>query len=181
MKTTIYTDIYTDEDRKVARDCLLDWLHETGDDTSEPSDQEIYDELSQMKCCELDDVVYNLTKLYNDSKTKKWLVTGCLGLWDGKHASGFVAGRGDDIENKLLYNEHIDNLEIYDDGGQLQIAQYHHDGTNRFIIKELNEAGARYFDRHEYDTDPRVLIEKLSRPRYSRNIYYAKKIFGGTL
>ena len=71
------------------------------------------------------------------------VVTGVLGLWDGKHT----------IEPKVFSNlndalaacgEDCDDFKIWEDGyGNLLYEGYHHDGHNHFCIKRKTSKGLR--------------------------------------
>lgn len=122
-------------------DCYLDNYNEDID----TYDKEQFEEY----CRELHDEYYlddfgdhgNLH--YSKLKDVPVVVTGVLGLWDGRH----------EIQPKTFKNLNealmacstdCDSIEIWEDGyGNFYYEGYHHDGHNHFCIKRKTDKGLR--------------------------------------
>lgn len=74
-------------------------------------------------------------------KDKEFVVTGSLGLWNGRHE---VNPKTFKSLNDAVFACLEDIDEIYEDRyGNLCINAYHHDGCNRFVIKLKTDKGLR--------------------------------------
>ena len=71
---------------------------------------------------------------YNHLGTLDCVITGVLGLWDGKHTIQPV----NEILSKCILKciNAGDEVEIYEEDGELKIDTYHHDGVNHFEISQ---------------------------------------------
>jgi hypothetical protein len=103
----------------------------------------LYDSLSM----DWDDLMTNIK--YDKNNNVDCVVTGSLGLWDGRH----------DIDTKHFptldraINACIsgcDYIIITENEGVINIKGIHHDGTNNFEIHKLNDKG---YDAHCDDKD----------------------------
>jgi len=74
---------------------------------------------------------------YSSLKNTPCIVSGTLGLWDGKHK--VIPKTFPKIEDAIYACLDECEGEIYEDeNGDLHIVAYHHDGTNTFAIKHLD-------------------------------------------
>ncbi len=73
---------------------------------------------------------------YNNLGTLECVITGVLGLWDGKHTIQPVYDNLGQCITKCVNDS--DEVEIYEEDGELKIDAYHHDGTNHFTINLEN-------------------------------------------
>lgn len=106
---------------------------------------------------------------------KTYLITGKLGLWYGTVDGGKILTGLWNAISKCFE----DFNEIYEEGGKLKVVAHHHDGTNYFEIKELNEKGIKYAEKHQWDMSDRKLHQKLfNDSHYSRNVKMFKEIYG---
>lgn len=68
----------------------------------------------------------------NNLGTLECVITGSLGLWDGRHT---IIPTNDILTNCIARCiGDNDEVEIYEVDGELKIDAYHHDGINRFTI-----------------------------------------------
>lgn len=92
----------------------------------EDIEEAIINYINQDWDCFIDEITYN--KL----GTLECVITGSLGLWDGRHTIQPVNAILTQCITKCL-NE-SNEVEIYEIDGELKIDAYHHDGINRFTI-----------------------------------------------
>ena len=88
----------------------------------------------------------------NSYENKQYVVTGSLGLWDGRHY-GYFEDVFDSLReaiNKCW--EDTEDIKIYEENGHLYVCGYHHDGRNYFEIRELTQKGIDMLDDW-YDGD----------------------------
>ena len=103
----------------------------------------LYDSLSM----DWDDLMTNIK--YDRNNNVDCVVTGSLGLWDGKHdidAKHFPTL--DRAINACISG--CDYIIITENEGVIKIKGIHHDGTNNFEIHKLNDKG---YDAHCDDED----------------------------
>lgn len=106
---------------------------------------------------------------------KYYLVIGDLGLWYGTVQGGkIIRGLWRAIRECFEDYNHI-----YQKGKRLHVDAIHHDGTNRFQIKELTRRGVEYWQRHEYDMTDRELHQRLFKDsHYSHEVSMFNEIYG---
>lgn len=105
------------------------------DNNTELKDYEIENIFREM---EIEDFFSNIK--YSSIKDEKVVILGTLGLWNGTH--DIIPVICDNIEiaiNKCINN--MDDFKISQENGSICVEAYHHDGTNNFTIKLLNEKG----------------------------------------
>ena len=99
------------------------------------------------------------------------VITGELGLWNGRHE--IIPVLADMAEDPVKFFGRFTRncggdceLEVgYDEDG-LFVTVRHHDGTNRFRVLEVTDAGKRYIERDGDEADI------LSDPKYTKKIDY---------
>ena len=97
------------------------------------------------------------------------VITGELGLWDGTHTIIPVmmdmAADPMKVFRKFALASDFEMRIGYDKEG-LFVTVHHHDGTNRFHIKEVTTAGQRYLERCErHGVESDILSEeKFTKP-----------------
>ena len=113
-------------------------------------------------------------------KNETVIFFGTLGLWYGRTAGGKTG----DFENLLMSAiQDCTYVKIYENNGRMFLECSHHDGTNEFEIKIINERGKQYLENWEYGSwnDKRTLqdvhtqiIKRYSRrPQFCKNVYDA--------
>lgn len=104
---------------------------------------------------------------------------GEVGRWNGTYKCG------DTGDFWTLYYKAVRDcnyIKIYDENGHMYLTCSHHDGTNHFEIKILNDDAEDYYDRWSYGTDNRKEYEVLTQiykrfskiPRYMQSVYGCK-------
>lgn len=91
-----------------------------------------------------DDFGENGNLVYSSLANVPVVITGSLGLWDGRHEIKPV--KCDTLQEALgkCCNDDIEDIEIYEDRyGNFLLNCYHHDGTNHFLIKRWTPKGRR--------------------------------------
>lgn len=104
-----------------------------------------------------------------------WLVMGEVGLWNGKHKSGKVVHSVDELS--VAWKD-CDYIEFTDKNGHLYLKCSHHDGTNMFEIKHLNQKGLEYTENHWDEYDSVVHSFLFSSNFYTALPHFAKRIYG---
>lgn len=78
------------------------------------------------------------------------VITGSWGLWNGRQTIECV--RKDNLKGAFWYcADDMDNVEVYDNNGVIEINAYHHDGCNEFSIYQLNSKGVNSGDRADLE------------------------------
>lgn len=164
-------ETYPDEEiDTMARDC--GWVDE---------DEEITDEMRiQWRYWEDEDNWENEKEMLgNFFKGKTVGFFGAVGLWHGTYKCGDIGEFWD-----LFYKATDDcgYIKIYDENGHMYLTCSHHDGTNHFEIKILNDDAEDYYDRWSYGNDNRKEYEIITQiykrfskiPRFAQNVYGCK-------
>ena len=175
-KHTIYDNYDFEMWEECARESILDRRADDGDDNTEISDGELWDEVSFLQEIYWDDERAMMQDFF-DGKTL--LVCGSLGLWDGRFAAGKV------ISYQDLWKcwEDCDYIQIYDEGGHFYITGIHHDGRNCFEVKLLTEKGVEYYDRWENNWNDNRSEQEIhealwKNSKYTHIPHYAREVFG---
>lgn len=94
------------------------------------------------------------------------LITGTLGLWNGRHAVQAVEQTIARALSRCMGNG--DSVTVEEDGrGNLSVISRHHDGTNTFIIRLLTDKGVRsYAARGNTST--------MLKPGYTSPVYLSR-------
>ncbi len=165
-KTVVYFDNYnTDGYEEDARDNLRLVYGE------EPSDEEVWNAV--WSYLETDWAIMS-SALDRSFDGANLIISGAVGRWDGRVTGGaiyptwdkFIADFGKDCEY----------FEVKQVDGHLYVACSHHDGNNFCEVKVVTDAGDRYYDNWNYDTDPRLskYHEAEIISRMFRNSKYAR-------
>ena len=155
----------TDEEVRVFCECSeLDLPEEDSDDW--------YKIVNDIREIELDDFRSDCAL---DFSLGKCLATGYAGLWDGHHAGGTIIDvkRGSDLFQ--LVSNCDDCKVVIDPDDGLVVYGYHHDGENRYQVRQINDRGLDYIYAHEEFLDRRTLHENLINGKMTRKI--TKKMF----
>ena len=104
-----------------------------------------------------------------------YIATGTCGLWYGRVAGGKVLKNINDFYDLL---KDCDYIKITDVGGHLMVQCSHHDGTNHYELRMLNDKGIEYYHKNDYNFDRKELCEKLFTSRYSKLPRLFERIYG---
>lgn len=114
-------------------------------------------------------------KKVDEESPSHWVVKANLGLWDGRYAGGRIFGSlKSAIQAMVNKMDYVDIEE--DERGNVTVTGHHHDGTNYYTLRQLNKAGEDAYNRNPCESS-RVIVERMSRPRYSNNARL-RKAFG---
>lgn len=147
------------------------------DEIENPTDEQVWERVRDLTNSYWDDEKYNLQKFFNDGSI--FVLTGFLGLWDGKHPGGFVFKSFEELE-KVWQNGSIENVRLFDsENGRFHVHCLHHDGTNQYEIKKLTKKGQDWYCRNASKKSPRDLCETLFHKKgYSSELKYMNKVYG---
>lgn len=89
------------------------------------------------------DEAYNISENWRederanlDEETGEIVIVADLGLWNGRVAG--VKSTGEHNLNAILgYHGDVDDIEVYEEDGEVKGAGYHHDGTNYYTFREV--------------------------------------------
>ena len=175
MKHTLYSNYYGWISEDEIKHYL--WECEYVDHIDEVTDDMIYEEMYHLEEMYWDDFSYELKHFFD--KGNAWLLTGTLGLWDGKCKGGFIFKTFDEFCKCL---KDCGYIEITDNKGHLEIKCSHHDGTNHFEIKRISDFGWEWYNNHCYDFYDEELHTKMwnnnfmtSLPHFARDVYGCKE------
>lgn len=112
---------------------------------------------------------------YSKYANRNFVITGSLGLWDGKHIIQPVVMNGlVDTIMKCVSGRDICNYDVFinDDEDYITVHAMHHDGTNVFQIHLLSSKGAinynEAYEKWNYEDGP----EPELKPEYFERIEF---------
>lgn len=158
-------------DREVTMEEIKDHCEANERDVPEENSSEYWDLVNDFREWDWDDFETNIK--YSRKLPKQCVITGTLGLWDGRHEiiPVLMDMAGDPMAFFGRFTRNCSDYEMeigYDEEG-LFVKVSHHDGTNRFRVLEVTNAGQCYLERcalHGKEADI------LSSPKYTRKIDY---------
>lgn len=97
---------------------------------------------------------------------------GQRGLWNGTQVSGFLADSTQELVERAMQGG-CEDLSVHDESGELHISASHHDGTNGWEVRILDDAGEDMLGELEDGDDPDFmkLWENARKPEYARHCY----------
>jgi len=105
---------------------------------------------------------------YGPFKDCKCMITGNLGLWNGRPTIiPVLCDNPLEAIKKCINERGIDDWEVKTEDGHIEVLAHHHDGTNCFEIHLLSKKGEREVEREKY------LYED-----YDIKPWWFKKIYG---
>lgn len=113
------------------------------------------EEAEEQYNCDMDEI--RSCKKYN----VPCVITGHLGLWDGKHEICPV--KMDSIYDAIIRcygRDTTSNLKVNFEDGKIVVYYSHHDGTNVFTICALSKSGVKKYEDWEYEGRELNLTEK---------------------
>ena len=94
------------------------------------------------------------------------LVKGYAGLWNGNAEGGKVMRINS--ANDLFFME-VDRVRVTLEDDGLVVYGYHHDGTNRYVVRPLNKRGEAFIDRYG-DSGTRACHERLINGKMTKKV-----------
>ncbi len=146
------TYISNDIDVKDWEDAYEEYKEECEDIDEEPDD--IYTFAERETNLNMEEDIYTLRHLA-DKRSEKWVVTGTLGLWDGHHIIFPKVFPSLDRALSACWKDCL-TVEIVTDekGDYLEFTGHHHDGTNCFELRPVNDETARLIEENFSDGEP---------------------------
>lgn len=146
---------------------VMEEMDDDGRTADDFTDDEAYSFAYQEMDDEWDNLMENIRML--DKKSPScWVVTADLELWDGHHAGGKIFQKLEDAIYGMVSK--MDYITIEESAyGNVELFCSHHDGTNRFVIRRLNSTGEYAYLHSSVFDDPRTVVERLRKPKYSSN------------
>lgn len=134
-------NLYTDAEQQD----VINLLKEDSD--YEYSEEELYERAAEIVNIDYWNDDFDIKQgnvCYSPLADQEVVITGTLGLWDGRHKINPVkVANIIEAVNKCV-DQDIEELEIYEDGyGNFILDAYHHDGCNHFVIKKYTDKGTR--------------------------------------
>ena len=181
MATTIFDNLNYDryEDAKeFLTEQAEEFALECEEDFKEPTEQEIWEEVSFMEEQDWDCAKHDLKQFF-DGETV--ILRGSVGRWNGP-STGWNYGHFDKVVWDFLTD--CDYMTFEDSRGHLEITGVHHDGRNFAELRILTPAGIRAIEDWMYDyrfkdLSDSEMIDKIWNSRhYSRIPHFAKKAYG---
>lgn len=168
MFKDFFYDVTNDEDTDIVKYTIEgegDEMVAIGNDGSKYNFMDWY-----YKQCEIEDedFWYGFRSAQKD-RTLDCVVTGSLGLWDGKHKIYPTCGELMEMINKCLKDAYDYVLKI--ENNVLYVENHHHDGTNYYEIRLVN--GENY-DKIVYwdDDEDGDFAEFMKNPANFEDFYY---------
>lgn len=115
----------------------------------------------------------NFKRVFDNTDTL-YVAYGYLGLWNGRHGAGKMIEDFDDLQ-RSIWGRSIEDVEIYDENGDLVVYMRHHDGTNVMRIRELTKKGYQYYLNHPYED---VTSHIANTAGYTRAPRFADRVYG---
>ena len=158
-------------DRDITMEEIKDHCEANEREVPEENSSEYWDLVSDFRGWDWDDFEGNIRS--SRKLPGQCVITGALGLWDGRHeiVPVLMDMAGDPIGffGRFTRNCGDYEMEIGYDGEGLFVTVSHHDGTNRFRVLEVTNAGQCYLERCDIRG---VEADILSDPKYTRKIDY---------
>ena len=165
---TIFDNYDLEAYEEAARQQLIDEHYD--EEGYAPSEYEVYDLASDFAAFEWEEDFENLKNFFHD-KGKAVMLRGTVGRWNGRHEAGKVF---EDFEDAFYAaTKDCDYWKIRDEAGHLYVECSHHDGSNSFEIKLINDKGAALLEGWEYDWNDTRTEEEVHDIIFNCNLFSA--------
>lgn len=135
--------------------CECNELEPMGEESAD-----FYDFCAEEREREWDDFIANIE--YSSANDYYWIITGSLGLWDGRHDIYPTIEPSLEKAVNACFGRSIMDISIEKRGSVLYVCAYHHDGRNYFELRALTDLGVERFERNgEISLNNRQNIRKL--------------------
>lgn len=168
MERIIFSNYNLEDDYEEAKQFLMD----KSEDGKEPSEDDIWEEIDLQSQSWWECEKMQLESFFHD---RVFVPRGTCGRWDGNYDAGAII-RG--FQSLYPAWKDCDYIKLYDVDGHFMVQATHHDGTNHYELRELNQKGLGFLERNERKMDDRKLHEALWKSTYSRLPNYAHLVFG---
>ena len=147
----------------------------------DPSSDAVWGEIYELDSAIWEDEHERLRKFFDDGY---FILMGTVGRWDGPRAAGYVFKDFDDMFYKAIKD--CDYWKFWDDNGHFFFKCSHHDGTNMFEIKRINDKAINFIDNWEYNWNDERTEKEIheivwnsnflsSLPHFAHTVYGCKK------
>lgn len=165
MKTQKSFTIY-DSEREVSYEEYIEFCEDQEREPQPENSEDYWDYVSKTSKWDFGDMRMNLEHSKIDYPI---LLTGMLGLWDGRHEIYpllFDSSSKTTIHDAIMKCATCDgHVKVSFDNGKICVSVGHHDGTNYFEIRKLSSRGIPAVRR---------LMEKGTRPIEVKEQWFAK-------
>jgi len=121
-----------------------------------------------------DDYYFFSQDLRKFMKDGHFLVVGVCGRWDGDFAGGDFVSDFDELISRL---QHLDYIKFYEINGHFYIEGIHHDGRDRYEMKQLTNRGYEYAQQNDFAHDRKLHSNIMKCNIYSRLPHFAEKCY----
>jgi len=104
-----------------------------------------------------------------------FLIQGVCGRWNGPVDCGRFVRNYNDIRSGI---EHLDYIKFYDRNGHFYIEGSHHDGNDKYELKQLTDKGIALAERHWFAQDRALHNKIMQNSNYSKLPRIAHAIYG---
>ena len=104
-----------------------------------------------------------------------FLIQGVCGRWNGPAACGHFVRNYEDISSGI---EHLDYIKFYDLNGHFYIEGIHHDGRDKYELKQLTDKGIALAERNWFAHDRELHNKIMQNSNYSKLPRIAHAIYG---
>ena len=145
----------------------------------EITDDRLWEEIYYSNDCDWEDEYERLKKFFTGHGY--FMLRGYVERWNGKHAAGYIFNDFDDMFYKAVKD--CDYIKIWDENGHFYIKCSHHDGTNIFEIKRINEKAYQFIDDWSYNWSDDRTEEEIHNTVWNSNFlsslpHYAHAVYG---
>ncbi len=132
----------------------------------------VWDEMNFQLETEYGDFTQELDRFLNGGV---FLIQGVCGRWDGPCACGRFVRNYEDIRSGI---EHLDHIKFFEVNGHFYIEGSHHDGSDKYELKQLTDKGIAIAERHWFAHDRELHNKIMQNRKYSKLPRIAHAIYG---
>lgn len=104
-----------------------------------------------------------------------FIIQGVCGKWNGSVDCGRFVRNYEDIRSGI---EHLDYIKFYDKCGHFYIEGSHHDGSDKYELKQLTDKGIALAERNWFAHSRELHNKLMQNSSYSKLPYIARTIYG---
>lgn len=133
--------------------------------TSEISDDEAYQWANEELDRYADDIMAEI-RTADKKHSSMWVIAAKIGRWNGTFDGGRVFKTLEDAV-RAAWDE-MDDFEICEDErGETIMIGHHHDGSNTYHLRRVNDAGSEWYADNEYEYSDRDIVDLLMMKDFS--------------
>ena len=144
-----------------------DW--ETKDDIP---DSLVWDEINRQLDIEYEDFTDEFDRYLSSGV---FLIQGVCGRWNGPVDCGHFVRNFNDICSGI---QHLDYIKFYEKNGHFYIEGSHHDGRDKYELKQLTDKGIALAERNWFAHDKELHNKIMQNSNYSKLPRIARAIYG---